>query len=444
MNIRKFIAALVLIVAGFNGVLTSSMAVQAQSLTESLHDSIVSGVRPVMLDGGASKPTKDSLRTIVEEFYYSQFRHIQDPEVPTFVFISKDARLAMGLGGVVRMRGWFDWGGAIPSNAFIPALIPMNPDPTKMRKFGTTPAGTCLYFRVVGHSDLVKSYQLYIEANFNGWNGLGFNLKQAYAMVNSWTIGYANSTFSDPAAVSPTVDAQGPNNKLSTNSVLVRYMPRLNDHLILAVSAETPATQVDADGTQTKGIDNFVPDGAAFLQYDWGYNRAQHVRLAGIVRSLAYRDLISNKNHYKAGWGLQLSAVTHPMKELTTYTTVNYGHGYAGLTGDLMVGAYDLVSHPDKPGELYAPASLGWSLGIQYNFKPGLFVSATVSENLYMPDGTMPESEYKRGWFGCVNVFWNMTPRIQVGAEYDLGSRVNFDGSSRLAHRVGALCQFAF
>ncbi|MDE7426517.1 MAG: hypothetical protein K2M79_01785 [Muribaculaceae bacterium] len=413
-------------------------------MTETLHDSIVSGVRPVMLDGKSSYISRDSLRTIVEEFFYNQFRHIQDPEVPTFVFISKDARLAMGLGGVVRMRGWFDWGGAIPANGFIPTLIPMNPDPTKMRKFGTTPAGTCLYFRIVGHSDLVRSYQLYIEANFNGWNGLGFNLKQAYAMVNSWTIGYTNSTFSDPAAVSPTVDAQGPNNKLSNNSVLVRYMPRLGKHLLLAVSAETPATQIDADGVDTKGIDNFVPDGAAFIQYDWGYNRAQHVRLAGIVRSLAYRDMLSKRNHYKAGWGLQLSAVTHPIKELTTYTTVNYGHGYAGLTGDLMLGAYDLVSHPDKPGELYAPASMGWSVGLQYNFRPELFTSVTVSENVYIPDDSMPGTEYKRGWFGCVNVFWNLTPRIQVGAEYDLGSRVNFDGAHRLAHRVGALCQFAF
>lgn len=29
------------------------------------------------------------------------------------MFMSKDSRLAMGMGGTVRMRSYFDWGGAI-------------------------------------------------------------------------------------------------------------------------------------------------------------------------------------------------------------------------------------------------------------------------------------------------------------------------------------------
>ena len=138
--------------------------------------------------------------------------------------MSKDANLAMGIGGAVRMRGYYDWGGAVPSSAFIPYLTPMNPSPTSMKHFGTTPSGTCLFFRVLGRNKTLGDYQLYIEANFNGYNSRDFLLKKAYAIINDFTIGYASSTFSDPAAVPPTVDAAGPNNKITPTSVLVRYM----------------------------------------------------------------------------------------------------------------------------------------------------------------------------------------------------------------------------
>ena len=44
----------------------------------------------------------------------------------------------------------------------------------------------------------------------------------------------------------------------------------------------------------------------------------------------------------------------------------------------------------------------------------------------------------------AANVFWNLTARIQVGAEFDMGQRVNHDGASRWARRVGAMAQFSF
>ena len=53
---------------------------------------------------------------------------------------------------------------------------------------------------------------------------MDFSLKKAYATLNDWTIGYASTTFSDPQALPPSVDAQGPNNKMDATAVLVRYM----------------------------------------------------------------------------------------------------------------------------------------------------------------------------------------------------------------------------
>jgi len=411
-----------------------------------MHDSIVASQKVVML--GGDKPTretechKDSVKYIIERFYYDQFRHFQDPEAPYFLFMSRDAQLAMGIGGAVRMRTYFDWDGAIPAAGFAPYLIPMDPDPAKMRKFGTTPSGTCLFFRVIGRNKSLGDYSLYIEANFDGYNGRDFHLKKAYASINEFTIGYASSTFSDPAAVPATVDAAGPNNKLSSTSVLVRWMPKIGNHWVLAISAETPSSSIAADNADTKKVDDWIPDGAAFVQYEWG--RTSHVRIAGIVRSLSYRNLRTEKNHYLAGWGLQLSAVGHPCAPLTLYGTFNFGKGYAGLQGDLLAGAYDLIGSPEEPGRLYAPRSYGWCVGVQYNILTNLFVSTAMSQVRILPSGTVNGDEYRRGLFGDINVFWNITPRIQVAAEFDFGRRTNSDGRARWAKRVGALCQFSF
>lgn len=419
----------------------------AGSAVEKQFRAVAANSKVMYIDGKPTDQTKarqelDSMSRVIVSFYYDQFRHSQDPEAPYFLFMSKDAGLAMGIGGCVRMRGYYDWGGAIPASGFAPYLIPMTPDPTNERAFGTTPSGTCLFFRVIGRYKHLGQYQLYIEANFNGYQGRDFHLKKAYAIINDWTIGYAPSTFSDPAAVPPTVDAQGPSNKKTPTSVLVRWMPVVKNKWIFALSAETPATSIGADGTTTKTVTSWLPDFAAFAEYQWA--PGQHVRLSGILRTLSYRDMLTNKNYNPLGWGVQLSSVAHPGYAWTTYANISYGHGEASLGGDLQIGKYDLVSEIGVPGRLYAAASLGWCVGLQYNIRPNLFVSASASMSHYMPRPGVAGTEYKNGLFTDVNVFWNITPRMQVGAEFDLGRRQNVSGDTRWARRVGALAQFSF
>lgn len=422
----------------------SPQELRANSMMDRQEDSLRRNHKIIYIDGKPQTESQqyiDSVHNLIDKFYYDQFRNFSDPAAPYFLFMSKDSQLAMGIGGCVRMRGWYDWGGAVPANGFSPYLIPMEPDPTNMRRFGTTPSGTSLFFRVIGRNKNLGDYQLYIEANFNGYGGKDFHLKKAYAIINDWTIGYAPTTFSDPAALPPTVDASGPNNKLSSTSVLVRYMHSINKNWTAAVSLETPASAMTITDS-TKKVSDWLPDAAAFIQYAWG--RTEHVRLAGILRTLAYRDLIRQKNYNKLGWGLLLSAVGHPIPEITIYGNVCTGQGFESLCGDLQIGNYDLVPVPGAEGSLYAPWAVGWNLGIQYNFRPNLFASLTFSESRYLPKKGTAGSEYKWGSYLAANVFWNLTPRIQCGLEFDTGERKNIDGRHRRAQRIGAMAQFSF
>lgn len=440
MKSRKLLTLLLaaILAGGF------AYARQDRNHTDVLTDSLKKSHKILLFgeDGvGVTDTRNDSIRQLVELFYYDQFRQFQDPSAPYFLFMSRDAQLAMGIGGCVRMRGWYDWGGSVNANGFAPYLISMNPDMTHNKKLGTTPAGSSLFFRVLGRNKVLGHYQVYIEANFNGYQSRDFHLKKAYAIVNNWTIGYANSTFSDPAAQSPFVDAQGANNKITPTNVLVRKMFEFKKGWSLALSLETPSTAV-ANTTYTKKVDEWLPDFAAFVQYQW--EESSHLRLAGILRTLSYRNLETQKNHNVMGWGAMLTSVFHPTYNITGYAGINGGHGIESLGGDLQVDNLDLVATPSKSGEMYAPASLGWNIGLQYNFNPSVFVSASYSEShLFSKKGSAADM-YKYGRLLAVNCFWNLTPRIQVGAEFDLGQRNNIDGSDRWARRAGAMVQFSF
>ena len=428
-----------------------TLTASGRSLADIHLDSLKQSHRIVYIGGTPSRPSdsyneydshSDSVRQLIDNFYYDQFRHFQDPAAPYFLFMSKDAKLAMGLGGCVRMRGWYDWGAPMPSSAFMPYMISMTPDPTRKRSLGTTPAGTAIFYRVIGRNKRFGNYQLYIEANFNGYQARDFHLKKAYVTINDWTIGYAPSTFSDPSAEPPTVDAAGPNSKVSGTNVLVRWMHTFRHDWTLAMSVETPSTAIDADNKTTKKVSNWLPDFAAFIQRGWG--ESEHVRLSGIVRSLSYRDLTEGKNVNKVGWGLQLSSVWHPLREVTTYMSVNGGMGYESLCNDLAVGNYDMVATPGRDGEMYTPGAIGFCVGVQYNFTPSMFESANYSQSRYMPKSGTAGSEYHYGQLVMVNYFWDLTARIRVGAEFVTGMRANIDGTSKWAHRAGAMAQFSF
>ena len=392
----------------------------------------------------SSSPSRlDSIRSMIELFYVDQYRHFQDPLSPYFLFMSKDATLAMGIGGVVRMRGWYDFGGSIPANGFIPYLIPVPADPAQRRGLDATPAGTALYFRIIGRNKTMGNYQAYIECNFNGYQQTDFHLKKAYIAFNDWTIGYASTSFSDPATLAPTIDGAGANGSVSRTSVLVRWFHNIKKNWAVAASAEFPKSSVDTDEVMTKSIKDWLPDVVVLGQYQWDEGQ-QHIRLSGMARFLPYRDLVAQKNRTVLGWGAQLSTTVSPLYGLRLYAQVNGGQGYASYTGDLSIGKYDLVGDPHTPGQMYAPYSLGVNCGLKYNFRPNVYAALTLGEMRYFKNKYVAPDMYKYGLYGAVNCFVELTPRLLVGAEYLIGKRMNFNGDHASANRVDALVQFSF
>lgn len=382
---------------------------------------------------------------MMTNFYIDQFRSSQDPLAPYFMFMSKSGNLAMGIGGVVRMRVWYDWNGAMDNSAFVPYMIPIPNNPTREHWYGSTPSGTAIFARVFGHSDKVGLYQAYIEAKFSGYGNRDFKLSKAYFAVGDWTVGYAPSTYTDPMAAPPTVDGQGPNAIINHTNVLVRWTHTFRNGIVAAASIESPNGGIPALEGKYTGCSDFMPDVAAFLQYQWN-GGLQHVRLSGIVRGLEYRDLVEAGNRKVMGWGVHLSTVFRPVDPLTVYGGINYGKGVGNMVQDLRNAPMDLLGDADNPGKMYAPSSMGWYAALQYHFAPNVFSTLVFSEVRFLPKHDPVEGSYtyKYGLYGAANVFWEIHPRCQIGLEYNIGKRMDINRQNKSADRVSLMGQFSF
>lgn len=191
----------------------SASRIEAQNMRQQQTETALLNTNLIPLDRQQlTQHEKDSIMKEMSVFYYDQFRHFNDPDAPYFMFMSRNGELSLGIGGVVRMRGWYEWHGVVPANGLVPYLIPIPEDPARPHRLGS-PSSAAIFFRLIGNAPKIGDYQLYIEGGFSGYNSRDFKLKKAYATIKDFTVGYASSTFSDPMAQAPNVDAQAPPEK---------------------------------------------------------------------------------------------------------------------------------------------------------------------------------------------------------------------------------------
>ncbi len=177
----------------------------------------------------------------------------------------------------------------------------------------------------------------------------------------------------------------GANGVNSKTNVLVRYAHTFKyKHWSVAGSFEFPSSSINADGEYTKACDDYVPDLAAFAQYQWAGGES-HVRLSGLFRVLTYRDLVTAKNHDIVGWGAQVSTVLKVIPQLHLYGIASVGQGHASYTTDLGIDNFDLAADPHTKGKLYAPTAVGYVFGVTYYFKSNIFADLALSEQRYYP-----------------------------------------------------------
>lgn len=391
--------------------------------------------------GGGTTPDlhSDSVQSLLSQFYEEQFRHFHDPDAPTFMFMSNDASLAMGVGGKMMLRGWFDWNGSQDGYEFFPYDIAVPKDPTQRHGLGASASQTALFFTLLGRRNGVR-YSIYVQG---GVKNKSFVLKKAYVKLNDFTLGLAGTTFEDGDAIVPTVDAAGPNGQVGKSQIVGRYFHTFRNGISLGAGVEFPSSSQNVVDNQTEACKDYIPDIAALVQYGWNGGNS-HVRLSGLMRTMTYRNLLTSSNHNVVGWGAQVSGMINVAQPLTIYFTGLVGQGVGSYQGDLSEGDYDLVGEAGKPGKMVAPLCMGLTAGIQYNFTRKVFACIGLGETQYYQKHRLADDQYRYGLYGAANVFWKITPRFLAGVEYVVGKRMNFDGAHAGANRIDAMLSYSF
>lgn len=188
-----------------------------------------------------------------------------------------------------------------------------------------------------------------------------------------------------------------------------------------------------------------MTDFTAYAQYGW--NSKSHLRVGGLIRSMTYTDTQSDKAHAVTGFGVQASATFNLGRQWQVFGQATYGKGIGQYLNDISNLNVDIVPNPDNEGKMQALPMLGWYAGLQYNISPKVFLSSTYSMSRLYSENGYPANEadtYRYGQYFVANLFWNVTPDMQVGAEYLRGWRTNFDSSANHANRMNLLVQYSF
>ncbi len=430
----------IMLVAGFLGASLATLAQEVTS-TDTLGRSLMGELphRSIVLNGDRSYVHTQVLEALLDTRDLS----FHDPGVPRYLIIDKEGTSLFGIGGYIEGVAMADFRGAIDNSGFVTYDIPIPGSPSTRSRLGADVSHSTIFMKLVKHTRL-GALTAYIQSNFTGDNGgYGFKLKQAYVTLGNVTMGLANSTFSNPASELPTIDYQGPSGQVGCKNVLLRYRVDLNKHWSMALSAELPTLKETPLNQQEEALSQSLPDIPLYLQYCWGTGNS-HVRIAGIIRSMSYRNLVENSNKRQAGYGIQLRGIIDLNLMFEIYYIAAWGRGIAHYINDLDGNGYDLVGSSKHPGEMIAPRTVSFVGGLRYNINKEWFMMAGYSMNQLYDQKQLGADSYRRGNYMVVNAFYSPMSDLMIGAEYLHGTRRDVSGVGNSANRIDVMVKYSF
>ncbi len=371
------------------------------------------------------------------------------PDVPRFALFGKERKFYMGIGVNLEAIGVYDFGAPVPkANSFITSSIPMSKVPGNGAMFRFSGQRSNVYLNIVALPGLSDQLGAYVDINFLG-DGYAPSLNMAYLRYRGITAGYAFSIFSDAAASPATIDNQGPNAFTGVIHGMIAYEPTFGkDHEWKAGIGFDNPNQSFTTSYNTAAVSQRVPDIPFYIQRSWAEGNGW-LRVSGIIRNLYYRNLETEKNVDKVGWGVKTSGSTPISGGLSCVWQAVYGKGIASYIQDLSGTGMDLAPDPDNSAVLDPVKAWAGYAGLRYQFNPNLFCTATYSHvRTYAKDFTDSKQSWKSGYryaqYVCGNVFYQVNSVVQIGAEYLYGRRVDYGGTQAHDNRIEALLQVSF
>jgi len=346
---------------------------------------------------------------------------------------------AIKIGGFVKMNVVETFDPMGTNDRFIVGTIPV-PQTSGPNNAALTVAQSRLNIEM---RDTTKygAVRAFLEADFTGDDNT-FRLRHAFGQYKSFLIGKTWTTFMDSRSLPEDLDWEGVNGQILLRQAQVRFFPKIGQDWHLLLSAEDP-TAVIAGGT---GISQ-VPDLVASIERD--IFERWHVKSSFLYRRMFGEcDCLENDSDTASGWALSVSGKTGLKRwdeRDNLQLQFSYGAGYSHYVNDLgSINAPDAIFNP-VTGQLdavpvfamYAALQKWWSPTMRSNFIYG-YVNV---DNKYSPGVS---TAYDTTHRFTVNYIWSPIARIDLGAEFLMGSRTDQDGETGKAKQVQLSAKYRY
>ena len=375
----------------------------------------------------------------------------QQNEKPMFIFSTKDNKFSFAIGGFINLRASYGFNDVVNNIDFVPYNIPIPGNYATKQRIGMDASTSRVYLKAIANSNTLGRVIVFMDADFRGGNAYSYTprVRSAYVWFKGLTLGRDVTTFCDLSAAPTTIDFQGPNAYNFNFATMIRYEFSLwEDHFKMGMAAEVPnvsATYGDGIGNIFAAIPQRMPDFPVYAQFAWGENRQSHVRASAVFRNMYAYDIVREKNTSLFGWGVQASGRINITRFLDIFFNGVYGEGITPYIQDLTGSGLDFTPNPLKPTSIQTMPMYGWQAAAQINLSPRLSLSGGYSTvNVQRKNGYYADDQYKQGQYIFGNVFFHITPRMKVAAEYLYGTRKDMNGIKNHANRVNVMAQYNF
>ena len=371
----------------------------------------------------------------------------QQVEKPQFLFAPKNNKFSLALGGSISLRAGYDFLGSVDNIDFVPYDIPVPGNYDTKQKLMMDASTSRLFVKAIANTRALGRVVVFVDTDFRGGSENSYTprIRSAYVSFLGFTFGRDVTTFCDLAAAPMTIDFQGPNAYNFRFATMVRYeVTFARDHLTFGVAAEMPRVS-GTYGDNFATLKQRVPDFPAYFQYAWGPNRESHIRASGVVRNMYLHNARTGNNTSLLGWGAQFSGTIKVCNWFRLFMNGVYGEGITPYIQDLTGSGLDFTPNPQNPAKIQTMPMWGWQAAGQINLSQRLFVSGGYSNvNVERNHGYYSEDEYKFGQYIFGNIFYSLTPRCRIAAEYLYGTRKNMSNERNHANRVNVMVQYNF
>lgn len=384
--------------------------------------------------------------------------------VPKFVVKSQNNNFIMTVGGMINPILGYDIGNNLYKQSgagisFVTSAIPVPAQGGHKGDFYINPINGALDLQVVGLANTPNEITGYVKVGTNGINN-NIVLQRAYVSYRNFTAGMKLTLLQDDYACQPpTIDPEGPSGCVSNVAYEISYKSKSYNGFSFAVGLDMPTfyssngyyrghdyPQYD-DKQLISSAEQLVPDVPAWVEYTFSpWNR---IRVSGVLRNFAYRDMLANKTRHTVGWGTMLSGNLSPMSKLIFYYQFAYGKGIGNYLQDIAGKPISFTPTDNKPGKMTANPMMGVNFGVTYNATSKLQFNAVASESRIWKVGdycnALDESEnYKYALYVAANCFYNITPYLQWGIEYLWGHRQTWNIGGAHDNRIQTQVAFTF